>query len=231
MQTLRLLLAARAERQDALAERLDEEAARAVELLGGGSRAIGLARIEADPFDAQYPGARKFDGVLALDAPEGLGADALIDVVRGADERWSDLVQPDLSGALIGTLQQIMGNAVDRAPLRFLYLMRHKAGQTAEAFLEHWTGTHAEFGRRTEGITGYDQLRVDRLASRAAAAIAGFGVHCIDGVPELHIESVDDFIAGAVGSSTGAEAIEDEKNFVDARNSVGFLCRAIAEHG
>ena len=231
MQTLRLLLAARDERIDVLAERLDEEAERATATLGAGSRALGLVRIENDPFDAQYPGSRKFDGVLAVDPPETLTADALIDVVRGADERWNDLVHPDLSGALIGSLRRITGTASEAAPFRFIYLMRHKAGQNTAQFQKHWGGPHAEFGRRTQGIRGYDQLHVDAVASRAAARGAGFGVYAMDGVPALHMDSVEDFITAAVGSPDGNGAIEDEKSFVDARNSVGFVCRVVARHG
>lgn len=228
MQTLRLLLASRDGRGDELTQQLEEEAARAAEMLGAGARAVALTRVENDPFDAQYPGARKFNGVLAVDAPEGLRADALIDVVRGADERWGDVVQPDLSGALVGERRRIKGG---EAALRFIYLMRHKAGQNTAQFQEHWGGPHAEFGRRTEGITGYDQFHPDRVASRAAARSAGFGVHCIDGVPELHMNSVEEFVAAAVNSDEGNAAIEDEKSFVDARNSVGFICRVIATHG
>lgn len=227
MQTLRLLLASRDGRGDELAKKIDEEAARAAEMLGAGARAVALRRIENDPFDAQYPGARKFDGVLAVDAPEGLRADALIDVVRSTDERFCDLVQPDCSGVLVGERRRIKGG---EAALRFIYLMRHKAGQNNAQFQEHWGGPHAEFGRRTEGITGYDQFHPDRVASRAAARITGFGVHCIDGVPELHMNSVEEFVAAAVGSPDGNAAIEDEKSFVDARNSVGFVCRVIATH-
>jgi len=115
--------------------------------------------------------------------------------------------------------------------VRFIYLMRHRAGLTTEAFQEHWGGPHAEFGRRTPGISGYDQLHVSASASRAAARVAGFGVHKIDGVPELHMESLQDFAAATIGSGAGNAAIEDEKSFVDARNSVGFVCRESVRYG
>ena len=44
------------------------------------------------------------------------------------------------------------------------------------------------------------------------------------------MESLEAFIDASVGSANGNAAIEDEKSFVDARNSVGFVCREIARH-
>jgi hypothetical protein len=228
--TLRLLLAARDGRDQALAERLDDEARLACSRLGAGSRAIGLIRLEPDPFAAQYPTPRAFEAVLAVDLPDtdiDAHPERLIDVARGTDERLGELIQPDLSGALVAHHRRVAGG---EGPVRFIYLMRHKAGHTTQTFQQHWGGPHAEFGRQTKGINGYDQLHVDPAAARAAARAAGFGIHQIDGVPELHMESVDEFIAAAVGSETGNAAIEDEKSFVDARNSVGFVCREVTRH-
>lgn len=229
MLTLRLLLAARDGCDDALEQALGEEAARAAGLLGAGARATVLRRIEDDPFAAQYPTPRAFDAVLALDLPAGdERADRLIDCVRQADQRLDRWVQPDVSGAIVARRIRLVGG---EGPLRFVYLMRHRAGSTTAAFQEHWGGPHAEFGRRTGGIAGYDQLHVDRGAARAAARLAGFAVHAIDGAPELHLRSVGEFVSAAVGSETGDAAIEDERSFVDGRNSVGFVCRVVGHHG
>jgi hypothetical protein len=226
--TSRLLLAARDGCNEALAGGLDDEARRACRLLGAGSRAIVLARVDPDPFAAQYPAPRAFEAVLAVDLPQGDDrTDRLVDVARGADMRLEEWIQPDLSGAIVARRRRVLGG---EGPIRFVYLMRHKAGQSTAAFQTHWGGPHAEFGRQTEGINGYDQLHVDRPAARAAARVAGFGVHRIDGVPELHMESLEAFIDASVGSATGNAAIEDEKSFVDARNSVGFVCREIARY-
>lgn len=232
MLTLRLLLAARDGCDEALAERLAEETRRACELLGAGSRAIGLMRLAPDPFESQYPSPRAFEGVLAIDLPEASDdgddcANRLIDVARDTDQRLAALVQPDLSGALVARRRRITGG---EGPVRFVYLMRHKAGLTTESFQQHWGGPHAEFGRQTKGINGYDQLHVDPARACDAARAAGFGIHRIDGVPELHMESVQDFVSAAVGSETGNAAIEDEKSFVDTRNSVGFVCREVVRH-
>lgn len=233
MLTLRLLLATRDGCDDALAARLGEETQRACELLGDRSRAIGLLRLAPDPFASQYPSPRAFEAVLAVDLPPEQGdtddcAASLVEVARGTDQRLAALVQPDLSGALVGRRRRLVGS---EGPVRFVYLMRHKPGLTTEAFQRHWGGPHAEFGRRTEGINGYDQLHIDPVWAAEAARAAGFGIHRIDGVPELHMESVEAFVDAAVGSETGNAAIEDEKSFVDTRNSVGFVCREVVRHG
>ena len=226
MLTLRLLFAVREDREREIETQLAGETERAVALLGAGSRAIGFMRVETDPFAAQYPGRSGFEAMLAVDLPEdGTSPDRLIEIAHGADTRLGELVQPDLSGALIARRRRILGC---EAPIRFVYLMRHKAGQTTAAFQSYWGSGHAEFGRQTQGITGYDQLHVEPAASRTAAREAGFGVHRIDGVPELHMDSLEGFLSKSVGSSTGNAAIEDEKNFVDGHNSVGFVLREVA---
>jgi len=225
MTTLRLLLAARADRLAPLAAALDAERRRAREQLDAAGRAAVLQRVEDDAFAAQYPGRRAFDAVLAVDASDEDAARAagrLVDLCRGADERLGALVHADLCGAVVGERRRVLGR---EGPVRMLYTMRRKADVTARAFREHWAGPHADFGRRMGGATGYDQLHADADASRAATRVAGFGVWCIDGIAEVHMDSLDDFVrAAAADPALGAEAVADELRFVDRPNSVGFVC-------
>ena len=61
----------------------------------------------------------------------------------------------------------------------------------------------------------------------AVARRAGFGVSELDGVAILHLESVEVFLAESSTSSVGAQAIEDERNFVDGPNSVGISMNVV----
>jgi uncharacterized protein (TIGR02118 family) len=140
-------------------------------------------------------------------------------------ERLHDIVHTDLSGALVGSVHRVLG--AGEGPVRFLYLMRHKAGMTTAQYQEYWGTSHVEFGRRTPGILGYDQFHVDPVASKAAVGAAGLGVWRVDGVAELHLGSLEAFFSAAVGSDVGDEAIADEKNFVDGENSVGLATEVV----
>ena len=149
MASLRLLLAAREFRDDALVEAIDAEAARAVGTLGAGTFASAMLRIDPDPFDAQYPGTRKFDAVVAVDAPEA-PLDALIDVARDASQRFDDIAQPDLSGALAGELRP----RVDRAAIGVRGRRHRQRDGQGDGEREGIRGGRTHRLTRTHGVGG-----------------------------------------------------------------------------
>lgn len=222
MAKLLALLAAREGVAESLAKALREEADHLRDALGSNSAVTGLVRLADDPFAQQYPALRGFDAALDARADDEA---ALVDAAAGQAERLGAVVHADLCAALVGELRDISG--ADRGPVRFVYCMRHRADQDHAHFAAHWGGPHAEFGRRTPGILGYDQFHPDPEHSREAARAAGYGVWRIDGVPELHLRSLEEFFGAAVGSDVGDAAIEDEKSFVDGANSVGFTLREL----
>jgi hypothetical protein len=218
-----VLVAAR----DGVAAELDAalraEAERSLLLAADVSAAL-LAHLADDPFRGQYPDMRPPDAVLHV---RGLpDTETAVEGVHGLAARLEAVAHADLSGVLVGETRTITGDGA--GPQRFVYLMRRKAGTTTQQFQAHWGGPHAEFGRGTKGILGYDQFHPDPRESRRAAGSAGFAVWQVDGVPNLHMESWQDFVAAAVGSDVGNAAIEDERSFVDGPNSVGFTCEVVA---
>ena len=226
MNKLMILVAAREGATD-LASRLEAEAARLSEKLADSEvRFAIMLRVAADPFAQQYAAPRAFDAVLELVVAGREIPVPYRDVVAGLGERLSDVLHTDLSGALVGSLRPVAG--IGDGPVRFLYLMRHRIGSIHAQFKEHWGGPHAEFGRKTAGILGYEQFHVDPEASRATALAAGLGVWRVDGVAELHMRTLQEFFDAAVGSEVGNAAIEDERSFVDGANSVGFATDVVA---
>ncbi len=193
---------------------IDDAVADARESLPG---AVLMRRLTDDAFAHMYPARRAFDVVVELvsDTPAQLVA-----TVDGLGASLAATVHTDLSGVIVGGLRRVLGDG--RGPVRFLYLMRHKVDVDHDHYRNHWAGPHAEFGLTTPGILGYDQFHVDPVASQAAAAAAGLAVWRVDGVAELHLNSLAEFFEAAVGSSTGDAALQDEKSFVDGANSVGF---------
>ena len=220
---LQVLLAARGGCASELGARLPGEAQAAAARLGPDGRVQWLVQIDDDPFPASNPLCRPFEAVLELEVPASRGARALADTVDGLGDRLADVVHPDLSGALLGAPQKLIPCAP--TPLRFLYLMRRRAGTTHEQYVDYYFNNHSRFGFATPAIAGYTQFHVDAAASRQLCGQLGFGVWGADSVSELHMESLPAFFAATGDGRLGAEAAEDESRFVDRANSVSFCTR------
>ena len=206
---LQLLLAARGGNREVLGKNLLRSAT--------GTPALVLLQLPDDPFPAANPLCRPFEAVLELEGDDGA---ALVRRAAPAVAALVDLVHLDLSGVLVGTPQHIIPCETPR--LRYLYLMRRKAGTTHDEYLEYYFHHHSRFGHRTPGIVGYTQFHCDLAASAAAARELGVGVHAIDSVSELHFEALAAFFAGVADGKLGKEAADDEERFVDRANSVSF---------
>ncbi len=213
---LQVLLAARGGCRDALGARLVEEARRAA-AAGPDGRVLALVEMADDPFPAANPRCRPFEAVLELQAE---GPVALVPWAAPVLDAVRDLVHLDLCGAIVGEPQEII--PCEPAALRYLYVMRRKAGTTHEAYLDYYFHHHSRFGFATPGIVGYTQFHCDPAASSAAANELGVGAHAADSVSELHFEGLDAFFAGVADGRLGKEAGEDEERFVDRANSVSF---------
>ena len=217
-------LSAREGQEKVLCARIVEEL-QFLRSASGGPPALarGMLRLPDDPFAAQYPTLRPFDAVIECETPSRPAAfEAWLEGLAG---RLEDLIHADLSGIVSGETRLISGSV--GGPVRFLYFMRRKEGWTHESFSRYWGEEHVKFGMKMPGILGYEQLHAAPDSSSAAAGRAGFGVLAIDGVAILHLKSVDIFLAESSTSSVGAQAIEDERNFVDGRNSVGMSMNVV----
>jgi len=222
LSTLRLqtLLAARGGCRGALADSVTGIAAEAARRLGRDVRAIVLTELDEDPFPRANPLCRPYDAVLELQADASVGADALLAALGGIGSRLSELIHVDLSGALLGAPQEII--SCEPTPLRYLYLMRRRAHTTREAYLDYYFHRHSRFGFATPNVAGYTQFHVDPRASALAAARLGLGSTLVDSVSELHLDSLEAFLAGIHDGRLGIEAVADEERFVDRENSVSF---------
>jgi hypothetical protein len=176
-------------------------------------------RVPGDPFGAETPAA----GALELRGGEGASAAALAAMADGLAGRFGDDVHSDLCTALVGREHVFI--APRRAPIRYQYLMRRRAGFTHESYLKRYGEIHSRFGFATPGISGYVQVHVDPEATRVASQAAGFAGWDVDSVSELHMASLERFLEEIAGSTIGADAMADEELFVDRPNSKAFCSR------
>ena len=155
---------------------------------------------------------------------EAANLERLIRLVDGMHDALIDVAHPDLSTTLFGK-DVVFVEPDPNAAIRYQYLMRKNASYDHAAYLKRYREVHSQFGLRLEGIKGYVQFHVDPEASRALSQAAGFGAFGVDSVSELYLASVESFLEGVSGSPVGAQAINDEKQFVDRTNSVDFCSR------
>ena len=127
---LQILLAARGGCRAELASRLDAEGRKTAALFDRRGHVTVLVQIDDDLFPQANPLGRPYDAVLEVESSAEAGLQSFVDAVEGIGERLGDVVHGDLSAALIGAPQAII--RIDPTPLRYLYLMRRKAGTSRE---------------------------------------------------------------------------------------------------
>lgn len=180
-----------------------------------------LAALEDDPLGAR-------SNYAATIEVRGGTMDDVARLLEGVGHELDDVVHADLSTALIGEEQTFVSGP--RAPVRYQYLMRRSAEFDHVNYLKRYREVHSQFGLKTPGILSYVQFYVDTDASRRLAASSGFGVWGVDSVSELHLTSVEAFLAEVVNSDAGAEATADERHFVDRKQSV-YFCSTVEWEG
>lgn len=213
-----IFFAARDGQKEVLSGRIENLTRSLLDSLAGTERnATGMVSRDHD-FLRSSPGpVRAYDATIELQTDAD--ARALVEEVAGLGEQVAEAVHCDLSALLVGRNLAFVG--CEPQPIRFQYLMRRRADFTNEAYLDRYEKIHSQFGVEQGGVRGYTQFHVDLDLSQQAAHAAGFGIHAIDNVSELHIASLEEF-AQAAGLTDAQAVLADEELFVDRPNSVMF---------
>lgn len=109
--------------------------------------------------------------------------------------------------------------------LKLLYLLRRVPGLSLEEFQEHWLEYHCRFGRANRSVLRYVQyhtLANDPVAESLAQAGDTEATEPYDGMAVAWFEDADRMKA-SLGGDLVAEALADEKHFIDHARSVAVL--------
>jgi hypothetical protein len=211
----------------ALAAVLEAEAARSHRIvLPRGGRVRWGVKVPEDPFTAteqgRQAGAFGIDGFVEVAGPDSVDWADLVDALAGASDRLGSEVDPGRSAAVVGVEHDIVPGDL---PVLLVYALRRLPSPTHEGFSDYWLGHHAEFGRRLQDGRGYRQFHADHELSVMAAESAGLSVSDLDGVAEASFPDVETFLDLMARPEVAADAMEDEKRFIDHSRSAGVLTR------
>ncbi len=111
--------------------------------------------------------------------------------------------------------------------IRLFFGLRRLERLTRAAFHDYWLNRHAEIGRRLIPPYTYHQIHADEEATGALALQAGLSASTYDGMVEVHFPDVDAFVRQLSRADVAAEALEDEKNFIDHARSQFWAFREV----
>ncbi|MBV8157196.1 MAG: EthD domain-containing protein [Dyella sp.] len=114
--------------------------------------------------------------------------------------------------------------------IKLVYCLRRRGSLSLQEFLNYWYEQHAPLVRKHAPLIGlirYVQSHgvghpLDELLRQSRTAAQAY-----DGIAELYYESAEALwqsMADPAVQAAGLELLEDEKQFIDLRASVLFLC-------
>jgi len=109
--------------------------------------------------------------------------------------------------------------------IKLVYCLRRVKTLSLREFQEHWLEAHARFGRRLPGLRRYVQYHVlENDPIREAMAQAGVStVEPFDGIAMAWWDSLESMRELLDGNPLVAEALADEKLFIDHSRSVACV--------
>jgi hypothetical protein len=104
--------------------------------------------------------------------------------------------------------------------LTLVFALHRLPSLSSEQFHDYWLNKHAEVGRAVPGLQGYRQFHANQEATKAAAEAVGVALSDFEGAAEGFYRSLKDFLEIMSKPEVAADAIEDEKKFIDHSRSV-----------
>jgi hypothetical protein len=206
---------------------LASEGQRIRELMPDGGSHRRLFRLANDPTrqvahgDEMAAAEPPFDAVFEVGA-EDADLAVIAAAVKDVAGRLGEWVDPSRSAAIAGTEHVIVpGNQ----PLELVFALRRLPTLTSQQFHDHWLNEHAEIARRVPGLRGYRQFHAEAAASADAAASAGLAGCDFEGTAEGFFENRDAFLQTMAQPAVTADALADERTFIDHARSVIGLYR------
>ncbi len=164
-----------------------------------------------------------FDAVFEVGGEE-MDLGDLVSAVKDVGTRLGDWIDPVRSAAIAG-MEHVIVPGSQR--LELVFALRRLPALSPEQFRDHWLNVHAEIARGIGALQGYRQFHADDQHSEAAAASAGVGVADFEGAAEAYYQNSEAFLKIMSEPAVAADALADERTFIDHSRSVLGLYRTV----
>jgi len=110
-------------------------------------------------------------------------------------------------------------------PLMLVLAIRRLATMTDAAYHDYWLNKHAKVARKVPILRAYRQFHANETATRDIAKGLSLGIADFNGTAQGYFRDVKDFQNIMAQPEVTADALEDERHFIDHSRSVMGLYR------
>ena len=214
---------------DLLEEKLLSEIKHITAKLPEGVTCLSAIRLKDDPIrsiahsEEISESAESFDAVFEVGAENG-DLSQLSMPLCNIMQHLNEWIEPDQSAVIGGTEHVILPG---QEQLLLILAIRRPAEMTEDAYHDYWLNKHAEVARKVPVLRAYRQFHANESASRDIGKLLDIGIVDFNGAAQGYYRDVKDFLDIMAQPEVVADAIEDEKNFIDHSRSVMGLFKII----
>jgi len=159
--------------------------------------------------------------VFEIGTPNG-DLNKLATRLRDVVGHLSEWIEPARSAVIAGTEHVILPG---QEPLVLVMAIRRLPTMTDSAYHYYWLNKHADVARKVPILRAYRQFHADETATRDIAKRLTLGIADFNGAAQGYFRDVMDFQNIMAQPEVTADALEDEKHFIDHSRSVMGLYR------
>jgi hypothetical protein len=214
---------------DLLEEKISSEINKITSLLPENNSCLSAIRLKDDPIrhiahSEEIPeSAESFDAMFEVGAENG-DLSQLAMPLRNIIQELNGYIDSARSAVIAGTEHIILPG---QEPLMLILAIRFPAAKTEDAYHDYWLNKHAEVARKVPLLRAYRQFHANEPASRDMGKSLDIGIVDFNGTAQGYYRDVEDFLEIMAQPEVTADAIEDEKNFIDHSRSVMGLFKII----
>lgn len=210
-----------------LEENITSIARQCAAFLPQGTVCRSAIRLEDDPIrriahSKEFRGSSEsFDAVFEVGAEAG-DLNQLIIPLRDIIEHLNQWIDPSRSAIIAGTEHVILPG---EEPLLLIFAIRRPFRMTDDAYHDYWLNTHAKVARKVPVLRAYRQFHANEGLTQRIGKLLNIGITDFNGAAQGYYRDIEDFLDIMKQPEVTADAIEDEKKFIDHSRSVMGLYR------
>jgi hypothetical protein len=168
--------------------------------------------LTALPHVAETGGGGGADAIVTVSAPD----DTLMRAIAAIVSNLRDAASLSDSTVAAGHRYSILPG---RDRIRLFFGLRRLERLSRAEFLDYWLNLHAQLGRRLIPPYSYHQIHACAGLTDESARLTGVSPSPLDGIVEVHFPDLKALIAQLMRADVAAEALADERNFIDHARS------------